>query len=189
MQYRKETVYQKLLDSAMEEFDEKGYTDASIRSIAERANTSVGNLYRYFRNKDELYVSCLMPVLDECIDWTGKIFDISTPEAICFTAARISDYVNQHSRQFRIISQGPASHYSAFLCRFAACIERQLRHCAGQELVTANPKFLNTLANAFIAGMRQIMEDFDGEEGKDLYLLEFMHFLFGNFRERLKNSQ
>ena len=189
MQYRKEAVYQQLLEAAMAEFDEKGYTDASIRTIAESANTSVGNLYRYFRNKDELYVSCLMPVLDECIDWTGKIFDISTPEAICRTARRISNYVQQHNREFRIISQGPASHYSAFLCRYAACIERQLRHCAASELTTANPKFLNTLANAFIAGMRQIMEDFDSGEARDRYLLEFMQFLFGNFRQRLKNPQ
>lgn len=189
MQYRKETVYQQLLDSALLEFDEKGYTDASIRTIAERANTSVGNLYRYFRNKDELFVSCLMPVLDECIDWTGKIFDISSRESICFTAARISDYAARHARHFRIISQGPAVHYSAFLCRFSACIERQLRHFAGPELSTTNPKFLNTLANAFIAGMRQIMEDDNDTGDMDRYLVEFMSFLFGDFRERLNTPK
>ena len=182
MQYRKEAVSRQILDSAMLEFDEKGYTDASVRAIAERAETSVGNVYRYFRNKDELFVSCLMPVLDECIDWTGKVFDISSREAICFTAARISDYIDGHSREFRLICQGPAVHYAAFLSRYAACIVRQLRHMADGEL--ANPAILDTLASAFIGGMRQIMESDSPSNTKDKHLLEFMMFLFGDFKDR-----
>ena len=181
MQYRKETVAQQILSSAMVEFDEKGYADASVRVIAERAETSVGNVYRYFRNKEELFVSCLMPVLDECIDWTGKVFDISSREAICSTASRISDYIAGHSREFRIIAQGPAVHYGAFLSRYSACIVRQLRHMAP----TADPAFLNTLAGAFIGGMRRIMEDDSINVGKDKCLLEFMMFLFGDFETRL----
>ena len=184
MQYRKETVARQILDSAMVEFDEKGYSDASVRAIAERADTSVGNVYRYFRNKEELYVSCLMPVLDECIDWTGKVFDISSRDAICLTARRISRYVEQHSREFRIIAQGPAVHYSAFLNRYAACIVRQLRHLTGEE----ETDFLETVAGAFIGGMRQIMEDYTDTHAKDQELLEFMIFLFGNFRERLQTK-
>ena len=185
MQYRKQAVAQQILDSAMVEFDEKGYTDASIRAIAERAETSVGNVYRYFRNKDDLFVSCLMPVLDECIDWTAKVFDVSSRDAICLTAARISDYVAGHSREFRIISQGPAVHYAAFLSRYSACIVRQLRYMAGQDAKISNPYFLDTLAGAFIGGMRQIMEADGGIQLRDTYLLEFMMFLFGDFKERL----
>ena len=186
MQYRKQTVYRQILESAMEEFDEKGYSDASIRAIAERAETSVGNVYRYFRNKDELYVSCLMPVLDECIDWTGKVFDISSREAICFTAARISDYVAGHNRQFRVISQGPAVHYNAFLNRYAVCIVRQLRHMLEPNMVACEPEFLDTLASAFIGGMRRIMEDEKESPRKDKALLDFMLFLFEDFTHRLQ---
>ena len=186
MQYRKQAVYRQILDSAMEEFDEKGYSDASIRTIAQRAQTSVGNVYRYFRNKEELYVSCLMPVLDECIDWTAQVFDISSRETICFTAARISDYVAGHSREFRIISQGPAAHYAAFLGRYAACIVRQLRHIAGPE--KASQGLLEPLASAFIGGMRQIMENDREDRAKDKCLLEFMIYLFGDFQERLNGN-
>ena len=188
MQYRKQAVAQQILASAMVEFDEKGYTDASIRAIAERAETSVGNVYRYFRNKDELYISCLMPVLDECIDWTGKIFDISSREMICFTAARISDYVEGHSREFRILFQGPAVHYTAFLNRYAACIVRQLRHMVDPEAKIYGSGFLDNLASAFIGGMRKIMECEQDAIGKDEALLEFMLFLFGNFKERLQKK-
>lgn len=187
MQYRKQTVSQQILEAAMVEFDEKGYSEASIRAIAKRANTSVGNVYRYFRNKEDLFLACLMPVLDACIDWTGKIFDISTREAICFTAARISDYVEAHSREFRMISQGPAVHYAAFLKRYAACVARQLRYMADPD--TIDPVLMDTLAGAFIGGMRTIMETDPDAPGKDRSLLEFMMFLFGDFKLRLAKHE
>lgn len=188
MQYRKQNVYRQILDSAMDEFDEKGYNEASVRAIAKRADTSVGNLYRYFKNKEELYISCLDPVLSECIDWTEKIFDISSREAICLTAAHISAYVEAHRREFRIISQGPAAQYASFLSGYAACIVRRLSCAADLDHGTVSPCFLDTLANAFVGGMRQIMEDHDDTHEKDRNILAFMIFLFGDFKERLSQN-
>jgi AcrR family transcriptional regulator len=43
-----------LLHVAAEVFSEKGYHDASIRDIAERAHMSLAGLYYYFRSKEEL---------------------------------------------------------------------------------------------------------------------------------------
>jgi len=37
-----------------EEFLKKGYKNASMRSISTKANMTVGNLYRYFKNKEEI---------------------------------------------------------------------------------------------------------------------------------------
>lgn len=188
MQYRKDSVYDQILKSALGEFDEKGYEAASIRNIAKQAGTSVGNLYRYFRGKEALYASCLSGVLDECIDWTGDVFDISSHEAICFTAERISEYVGQHSREFRIVTQGPAAFYASFLDRYAACIVRQLHHSVGQAQGDHDPLFLETIAHAFIGGMRQIMEDHDHPDDRGRFLLEFMVFLFEDFKDRMNGT-
>jgi len=43
-----------ILDIAAEIFSEKGYHDASIRDLAERAQMSLAGLYYYFRSKEEL---------------------------------------------------------------------------------------------------------------------------------------
>ena len=54
MQTLKEDVREKIIDSAKNEFLEKGIERASMRDIAAGSGMTVGNLYRYFKNKEEL---------------------------------------------------------------------------------------------------------------------------------------
>src|SRR6185369_11978306 len=51
---RYDAQLEQLLDIGAEIFSEKGYHDASIRAIAERARMSLAGLYYYFRSKEEL---------------------------------------------------------------------------------------------------------------------------------------
>jgi AcrR family transcriptional regulator len=44
-----------LLDAAEEVFGTKGYHDATLREVAERAEFSVGSVYSFFENKDDLF--------------------------------------------------------------------------------------------------------------------------------------
>lgn len=63
-QVLKDEVKEKIQISAVNVFTLKGYKKASIKEIAENANVSVGNVYRYFKNKDELYESVIKGVYD-----------------------------------------------------------------------------------------------------------------------------
>ena len=47
-----EGVYEAVLRCAKEEFLAKGYKDASLRTIAERAGTSTGSIYTRFGDKE-----------------------------------------------------------------------------------------------------------------------------------------
>src|SRR5215470_15431160 len=51
---RYDAQLEQLLDIGAEIFSERGYHDASIRAIAERASMSLAGLYYYFRSKEEL---------------------------------------------------------------------------------------------------------------------------------------
>lgn len=53
-QFLKEEQRQAIIEAARQELREKGYNEASMRSIAAKADMTVGNLYRYFRNKEEI---------------------------------------------------------------------------------------------------------------------------------------
>ena len=53
-QFLKEEQRQAIIEAARQELREKGYQDASMRSIAAKADMTVGNLYRYFKNKEEI---------------------------------------------------------------------------------------------------------------------------------------
>lgn len=63
-QVLKDEVKDKILDSAIELFTLNGFKDTSIKEIAGHANVSVGNVYRYFDNKDDLYRTVIQGVYE-----------------------------------------------------------------------------------------------------------------------------
>lgn len=65
MQYLKEDVRDAILGAAMKEFREKSFLEASMRSIAKTSGVTVGNIYRYFKNKDDLFNYIMDPVWNE----------------------------------------------------------------------------------------------------------------------------
>lgn len=72
MQVKKEDLYQNILKAAKEEFIAKGYENSSLRTIARKANTTIGNIYHYFENKEDL-LSVLMDPIIENLDELMKI--------------------------------------------------------------------------------------------------------------------
>lgn len=59
-QYKKHEVLNTIKEVAMNLFLEKGFEQTHIKDIAQGAEISVGNLYRYFANKQEI-LSALVP--------------------------------------------------------------------------------------------------------------------------------
>ena len=49
-----------MLDAALELFSEKGYHNVSMHEIAERAEFAIGTLYKFFKNKEDLYRALVM---------------------------------------------------------------------------------------------------------------------------------
>jgi AcrR family transcriptional regulator len=49
-----------MLDAALELFSEKGYYNVSMHEIAERAEFAIGTLYKFFKNKEDMYRALVM---------------------------------------------------------------------------------------------------------------------------------
>ncbi|MCR6510034.1 TetR/AcrR family transcriptional regulator [Bacteroides sp. KH569_7] len=62
MQSLKNDIRQKIMDAGRKEFSRKGFTKASMRSIATQVGVGVGNLYHYFPSKDSLFCAVLAPI-------------------------------------------------------------------------------------------------------------------------------
>ena len=58
-QFKKDEIKQKIDQAALEVFAKKGYKEAKIADIAEKSGLSVGNIYRYYGGKDDLFYSVL----------------------------------------------------------------------------------------------------------------------------------
>ena len=52
-----------MLDTALALFSEKGYHNVSMHEIADNAEFAIGTLYKFFRNKEDLYKDL---VLEQC---------------------------------------------------------------------------------------------------------------------------
>ena len=60
----------RILDAALKVFSDNGYKGASVRMIAASARISVGGVYLYFKNKEDLYLTLIKERFD---DFSGKI--------------------------------------------------------------------------------------------------------------------
>ena len=58
-----EGVYDAVLACAKEEFLSKGYQEASLRTIAQKAGTSTGSIYTRFGDKEGLFEAIVQPVV------------------------------------------------------------------------------------------------------------------------------
>lgn len=67
MQTLKEDVRQSILRAALNEFKSHDYTGASMRRISASAGITTGNIYRYFKNKEELFEALVGPVYEKIV--------------------------------------------------------------------------------------------------------------------------
>lgn len=62
----------KILNAAIVEFGTKSYENASLNNICNNNNISKGLIYHYFKNKDELFLSCVKDCFDALVDHLSK---------------------------------------------------------------------------------------------------------------------
>ncbi|KMZ52755.1 TetR/AcrR family transcriptional regulator [Dorea sp. D27] len=71
MQTKKENIREDILRAAQKEFLLHGYEAASMRVIAKKANTTLGNIYHYFPNKEAI----LSDILKEPLEKLSKLVE------------------------------------------------------------------------------------------------------------------
>jgi AcrR family transcriptional regulator len=78
-QERSKKRVEAILDAAAEIFVEVGYDSATVDSIAERADTSVGSIYQFFPNKQALFIA----LAERCIERSKQILEgVLTPKVL-----------------------------------------------------------------------------------------------------------
>ncbi len=78
---------QTILDAASTVFTKDGYVDARMSDVAAEAGLSLGGLYRYFENKEDLFSSVIRDIHEELFRRSRSSTPISDdPEAALFEA-------------------------------------------------------------------------------------------------------
>ena len=118
-----EGVSERILECATAEFLEKGYTDASLRTIAAAAGTSTNSIYVRFRDKEGLFSAIVEPVLNEMISMFARIQEtfhqldsraqvVILPDYSANGMETLIDFMYDHPDEFRLLLD--ASHGTRF---------------------------------------------------------------------------
>ena len=109
-----EGVAERIVDAAKREFLDKGYVDASLRTIAAEADTSTNSIYVRFGDKEGLFSAIVEPVLNEMTERFIRIqerFHLMTPEEQAERmpkyadggTSELIDYMYEHLEEFRLL--------------------------------------------------------------------------------------
>ena len=126
MQYLKKEIRNKILASAIDEFKEHGYSDASIRNIANNAEISLGNVYRYFTNKEALYFAVINPFMESIRQSIEKDFAFEGKSMKEVSEVLVA-FLMQYSDELIIIRKGNTVHYDSFVKYIVKVIAQKLK--------------------------------------------------------------
>jgi AcrR family transcriptional regulator len=139
MQYQKDEVRNRIVEEALKEFNEKGYEGASVRSIAKKSNTSVGNLYKYFKSKEDLHENLIGSIYDRFVDYIRQFDKVELNEKAETVFYKLVDEImeifNTNSVEISILlNQSKGSKYENCKSIFADFVTRIVTEKTQYEL-------------------------------------------------------
>jgi AcrR family transcriptional regulator len=96
----KDTRRQLLLDAALDEFFERGFSAARMEDIARRADLSKGTLYLYFKSKDDLFREIIAHLATPNLELVKGM--ISAAPGFAEAMDRLASFVPMMIRQSRM---------------------------------------------------------------------------------------
>lgn len=126
---RGEKTLRKILDAALAEFGEKGFSDSSIVGITSRAKVALGTFYTYFDSKEAVFAALVRDMSAQVRDHVAPALQDATGglDAERRALAAYLHFVEHHKEVYRIIDEaefvdpaGFRSHYETTGNRIAA---------------------------------------------------------------------
>jgi AcrR family transcriptional regulator len=127
----------KILDAALAEFGERGFSESSVVSITSRAKVALGTFYTYFDSKEALFAALVQDMSGKVRDHVAPVFAEASDglDAERRALAAYLRFVEGHKEVYRIIDEaefvdpgGFREHYETTASRIAARLEAAAAH-------------------------------------------------------------
>ena len=195
MQYQKEDVRKRIVDSAKTEFLRVGYYRASMLQISNRAKVPIGNLYRYFSSKSALFDAIVGTARERILDGVknGMGFD---PKAEKFTEEGFKNKIQKVAINFLgiardyqketilLLQKSEGSAYAGFIDEIIACVKDLLDEKVRKASGTPDDFIFNLIADNVTRGAFRILIERPFEEQLE-ELVKLLTFYFANIDDRL----
>lgn len=181
MQFLKKDIRQRIINAAAQEFRQFGYANASIRNIAHTAEISLGNIYRYFSNKEALYLAILNPLSQICSAFISTQFDFDN---VVSTSKKIVEFEVANDDHLSIVKQGSSEHFQLFLVELKTSLANKItEYLISKGKTQVAQQLVSSISSSYLYGLFPL---FDGEI-EDIYFKveQFTVFYFQLLTERI----
>ena len=191
MQYLKKEIRDRILAAAVDEFKEQGYADASIRNIANNAEISLGNIYRYYDNKEALYFAVINPFMESIKQFFDNEFSF-TDKSMKEISELLISFIMQYNDELLIICKGNTVHYDTFVGYIIDVIAGKVRELIQSvfpeiDSKIKNPDFCTVVAEGFLTSFFKVLKNSDSKETQERNARELITFYFGHMKDRFEN--
>lgn len=113
---RGQRTLRKILDAALEEFGERGFSESSIVGITQRANVALGTFYTYFDSKEALFKALVSDMSARVRDHVAPAFGAATDTLDGEGKALESylEFARDNKQVYRIIDEAEFADPEAF---------------------------------------------------------------------------
>lgn len=136
---------QDVLDTALALFSERGYHNVTMHEIAAQAEFAIGTLYKFFRNKEDLYKALMLQKAEEFHETILKAIDEPEDEM-----QKLRNYVKTKGELFR-------AHLPAIRLYFSETHGESFDLMAGldSEIRKRRAIIQENIASVFASGIRK----------------------------------
>ena len=129
---RGERTLRKILDAALEEFGERGFSEGSIVGITQRARVALGTFYTYFDSKEAVFKALVNDMSTRVRDHVAPVLAASpdTLEGEGKALEAFLEFARTHKHVYRIIDEAEwadpeafEKHYRTTAARIAARLD------------------------------------------------------------------
>ncbi|KLU66364.1 HTH-type transcriptional repressor Bm3R1 [Desulfosporosinus acididurans] len=189
MQYLKNEVRNRIIMEAMKEFQDRGFLHGSMRTIANNAGVAIGNVYRYFKNKEDLFNEIVEPVYQCFLRMEVHKQEICSFEEIVNS---IMEVMKEYKIQLLIIvDKSKGTKYARFKEELTKFAEKSLRESLWPELQekgieVKDPFIFYVIASTFIEGLFLIFRKAEEEVATRYLIHQLMILFFDNLDKRFE---
>ncbi len=192
MQYKKDSIRNRIIEMGKAEYLENGFKGGNIRSIAECAGVPVGNLYRYFDGKAGLLDAIVSPVYNEIpqtIDKLAKLFisqNITFSEMTPVLAAHVMELFDKYGAEMMILAYGcEKTPYADFIDKIVSMVSKLIIFYMKTPPDEDQREFVNIISKSFVAMVFTLLKN--GYERKKLgeLLNKLIRYTFTDIYNRI----
>ncbi|WP_166242960.1 TetR family transcriptional regulator [Paenibacillus turpanensis] len=185
MQTQKRAVKQAIEAAALQEFLEKGFMAASMRSIAAQAKVSTGNIYKYYVNKEALFEELVLPMDKEMKQlFAAPAEGLTLPAALQILGEQLPKLLSTYREAFLILyDRSEGSPYAPVKSSWMKVVANLFTYFFGvyntkHPEKPFDPRIATAASASFMEGIVQLVREYREAETIHSLTLEYIRHYF-----------